>query len=213
MKQRVCVAPLICAVLVMVADSALSAELRSDDGNTYLTNQEGVVTLIVGEEQRALQPVLRLAHQGDLVKARDACDEMLASAPGNRWIRLGRMWLSAKLGDTDKSEQDFNELTNRFPNFLAPYQSRLNILSDQPVATGEKPVLIKWLSSAGEHEKNAAREEVEARATWLRYNAVSWLTSADEQKQKSMLGIIQAVHNAATNSVVFPSAPGDANGR
>jgi len=176
-------------------NSALAEEV-SDDGRHLVTNAAGQVTLMLSPEEWVWSDALNYIGRGYATNALAKCDSILATNAMDRWARLARMEVYVALGDSTKSEQDFDYLTVHYPNFLQIYNIRLNLLLKKSESETGKHILVEWLHSPNEHKSRAAEDLVAFLLKSINDHSKDWLNSTDEKTQKDAEEILRLGYEA-----------------
>jgi tetratricopeptide (TPR) repeat protein len=189
MKQKLLFALLL--VMEILSSAAAKAQMTSGDGSTIVTNSDGTIAVFISPEEHIWSSVQRLLDTGKITNALDVCNKELATNPTQRWAKLARMQVWGELGETAKAEQDFNDLTRLYPNFLQVYSDRAIMLLKQPVLTNGTPPLVDWLNSPDEHKRTAAKNLIERTVKIMTDHKIDFLNSTDKGKQRMALECLQ----------------------
>jgi tetratricopeptide (TPR) repeat protein len=169
----------------------LNAQPPSDDGMTYVTNSDGRVSLVGSQEELVWSDVHTALRKGYITNALAICNGVLATDPKQRWAKLARMQVWGELGEAAKAEQDFEDLTRDYPNFLEAYNWRAIMLLEQPMPTNGTPPLADWLNSTDEHKRTAAKDLIERTLKILSDHENSLLNSPNKETQRKALESLQ----------------------
>jgi hypothetical protein len=164
---------------------------QSNDGRTLSRDSDGALTLSISREEADISPVTNSRLSGNLQKALELCNEMLATNATQRWAVNARMQIFGEMGEFSKAQKDFLFLTEHYPDFLEAYDSWAEILLRQPISDNGTSAFLDWLSSSEPRKKVAAKNVILNNLIELRNKEAECFDSHDVEIQRSALRVLQ----------------------